>query len=347
MNSITPIEFKDNLLILIDQRKLFETEEYFVCDTVESVHFAIKDMVVRGAPAIGVAAGYGMYIKALSLKDTDIKSFKKSMKKTADYLDTARPTAVNLFYATKRMMDVVDNLSGTVTKPDEIITALYKEAVAIHNEDIKANKEIGKNMLSLLKNAKSVLTVCNAGILATTAYGTATSAMYLAKEQGRELSVYACETRPRLQGARLTSYELNKNGVDVTVITDGMVAHLMSKKMVDAFIAGCDRVAANGDTANKIGTKGISIIAKRYNIPVYIACPTSTIDMNIKDGSGIVIEERDLSEVTHIGGVRIVPEGVKVFNPSFDVTDHEDITAIVTEKGIAYPPFSETLKLLK
>ena len=228
----------------------------------------------------------------------------------------------------------------------ELKNALYKEAVAIHQEDIDANRKIGENMLSLLKNAKSVLTVCNAGILATTSYGTATSAMYLAKEQGKELLVYACETRPRLQGARLTAYELNKNDIDVTVITDGMVAHLMSKKMVDAVIVGCDRVASNGDTANKIGTKNISIIAKRYGIPMYIACPTSTIDMDIEDGSKIVIEQRDSAEVTHINGIRIVPPGVKVFNPSFDVTDNSDITAIVTEKGIAYPPYNVTLKIL-
>lgn len=343
MDKITPIEFKDNKLILIDQRKLFENEEYFVCDSIELVYFAIKDMVVRGAPAIGVAAGYGMYIKALSLDTEDIYAFRSKMQKAADYLDSSRPTAVNLTYATKRMMAVINNEWNNVA---ELISALNKEAVAIHNDDVQANKVIGENMLSLLKNAKSVLTVCNAGILATTAYGTATAAMYLAKEQGKQLSVFACETRPRLQGARLTSYELSKNGVDVTVITDGMVAHLLSKKMVDAVIAGCDRVASNGDTANKIGTKNISIIAKRFKIPMYIACPTSTIDMGIKNGSEIIIEERDPSEVTHIRGVQVIPSGVKVLNPSFDVTDHDDITAIVTEKGIAFPPFDVTLKIL-
>ncbi len=342
MEKLTPIEFKENKLILMDQRKLFETEEYFACNSIEDVHFSIKDMVVRGAPAIGVSAGYGMYIKALSFHSEDIDTFKIEMRKAAEYLNSARPTAVNLSYATGRMLSVVDeNLDGI----ESIKNALYNEAVAIHNEDIQSNRKIGENMLSLLQKAKSVLTVCNAGILATTAYGTATSAMYLAKEQGKELSVYACETRPRLQGSRLTSYELSKNGIDVTVITDGMVAHLMSKKMVDAVIAGCDRVASNGDTANKIGTKNISIIAKRYGIPMYIACPTSTIDINIEDGSEIVIEERDPIEVTHINGVRIVPPGVKVFNPSFDVTDHDDITAIVTEKGIAYPPYDVTLKV--
>ena len=343
MNEITPIEFKDNKLILIDQRKLFDSEEFFVCDSIESVYFSIKEMVVRGAPAIGVTAGYGMYIKALSLNTADLDEFRIEMKKAAEYLDSSRPTAVNLSYATKRIMSVVNENWDEIS---ELKNALYKEAVAIHQEDIDANRKIGENMLSLLKNAKSVLTVCNAGILATTSYGTATSAMYLAKEQGKELLVYACETRPRLQGARLTAYELNKNDIDVTVITDGMVAHLMSKKMVDAVIVGCDRVASNGDTANKIGTKNISIIAKRYGIPMYIACPTSTIDMDIEDGSKIVIEQRDSAEVTHINGIRIVPPGVKVFNPSFDVTDNSDITAIVTEKGIAYPPYNVTLKIL-
>jgi methylthioribose-1-phosphate isomerase len=343
MNEITPIEFKDNKLILIDQRKLFDSEEFFVCDSIESVYFSIKEMVVRGAPAIGVTAGYGMYIKALSINTADLDEFRIEMKKAAEYLDSSRPTAVNLSYATKRIMSVVYENWDEIS---ELKNALYKEAVAIHQEDIDANRKIGENMLSLLKNAKSVLTVCNAGILATTSYGTATSAMYLAKEQGKELLVYACETRPRLQGARLTAYELNKNDIDVTVITDGMVAHLMSKKMVDAVIVGCDRVASNGDTANKIGTKNISIIAKRYGIPMYIACPTSTIDMDIEDGSKIVIEQRDSAEVTHINGIRIVPPGVKVFNPSFDVTDNSDITAIVTEKGIANPPYNVTLKIL-
>ena len=343
MEKLTPIQFKDNKLILIDQRKLFEIEEYFVCESIEAVHFSIKDMVVRGAPAIGVSAGYGMYIKALSIHSNDLDAFRIEMKNAAAYLDSARPTAVNLSYATSRMLSVANENWDDI---ESVKQALYNEAVAIHNEDILANKTIGENMLSLLKNAKSVLTVCNAGILATTAYGTATAAMYLAKERGKELSVYACETRPRLQGARLTSYELSRNGIDVTVITDGMVAHIMSKKMVDAVIAGCDRVASNGDTANKIGTKNISIIAKRYGVPVYIACPTSTIDMNIENGAKIVIEERDPYEVTHISAVRIVPPGVKVYNPSFDVTDHEDITAIVTEKGIAYPPYHVTLKVL-
>ena len=246
MNEITPIEFKDNKLILIDQRKLFDSEEFFVCDSIESVYFSIKEMVVRGAPAIGVTAGYGMYIKALSIKTADLDEFRIEMKKAAEYLDSSRPTAVNLSYATKRIMSVVYENWDEIS---ELKNALYKEAVAIHQEDIDANRKIGENMLSLLKNAKSVLTVCNAGILATTSYGTATSAMYLAKEQGKELLVYACETRPRLQGARLTAYELNKNDIDVTVITDGMVAHLMSKKMVDAVIVGCDRVASNGETA--------------------------------------------------------------------------------------------------
>lgn len=343
MNKITPIDFRNNELILLDQRKLFEVEEYFVCDTIKQVHYAIKEMVVRGAPAIGVAAGYGMYLKALSLCDSSLIDFKKEMKRGGDFLDTARPTAVNLSYAIKRMLSVVNEECGDT---HSLVNALYKEAVAIHKEDVEANKKIGLNMLSLLHGVKSVLTVCNAGILATTAYGTATAAMYLAKEQGRDMKVYACETRPRLQGARLTAYELNKNDIDVTVITDGMVAHLMSKKMVDAVIVGCDRVASNGDTANKIGTKNVSIIAKRYNIPMYIACPTSTIDMDIEDGSEIIIEERDVSEVTHIGDTRIVPKGVKVFNPSFDITDNADITAIVTEKGIAYPPYKVTLKVL-
>lgn len=343
MNKITPIEFKNGKLVLIDQRKLFETEELYVCNTLEDVYFAIKDMIVRGAPAIGVAAGYGMYIKALSILTEDRNIFLLEMKKAGEYLDSSRPTAVNLSYAINRMISVILLNDCTVS---QIKKMLFEEAVMIHREDETANKMIGENMLLVLKGAKTVLTVCNAGILATTAYGTATAAIYLASERGQDIKVYACETRPRLQGARLTSYELHKNGIDVTVITDGMVAHLMSLGFVDAVIAGCDRVASNGDTANKIGTKNISIVARYYNVPMYIACPTSTIDMSIKDGSSIKIEERDGREVTHISGVRIVPEGVKVYNPSFDVTENKNITAIVTEKGIAYPPFTDSLKIL-
>lgn len=343
MNKITPITFDNGKLILIDQRKLFDKEELYTCNTLSDVHFAIKDMIVRGAPAIGVAAGYGMYMKAMSVMTEDRDSFLLEMKEAGEYLDSSRPTAVNLSYAINRMINVIQSTNCTVA---EIKKKLYEEAVKIHREDENANRAIGENMLSVLKGAKTILTVCNAGILATTAYGTATAAIYLARERGRDIKVYACETRPRLQGARLTSYELHKNGVDVTVITDGMVAHLLSKGSVDAVIAGCDRVASNGDTANKIGTKNISIVAKYYNVPMYIACPTSTIDMAIKDGSGIKIEERDEREVTHISGVRIVPEGVKVYNPSFDVTESKNITAIVTEKGIAYPPYTDSLKAL-
>ncbi len=345
-NKIVPIRFVDNKLVLLDQRKLFLKEEDFICSSLEDVYFAIKDMVVRGAPAIGVSAAYGMYLKALSLEDFGHADFISEMKKAGAYLNTARPTAVNLSYAINEMLGVLDvsSMPNNISNRDDVLKLLWDKALDIHKEDEEANKRIGENMLSLLKDSKSILTVCNAGILATTAYGTATSAFYLAKEKERPLKVYACETRPRLQGARLTAYELHKNDIDVTVITDGMVAHLMANNMVDGVIAGCDRVASNGDTANKIGTQNISIIAKRFNIPFYIACPTSTIDMNIEDGSQIVIEERDRDEVAFIDNIPIVPLGVKVFNPAFDVTDHKDITAIVTERGILRPDYTKSIK---
>jgi methylthioribose-1-phosphate isomerase len=271
-------------------------------------------------------------------------AFMAAFRKDADYLAASRPTAVNLFWAIKRMTGIAAGLKGRPV-PD-IIEALEAEARLIEQEDVEINRAIGEHLLGLLHDGDTVLTHCNAGILATSGYGTALSPIYLAKERGMNIKVYADETRPLLQGSRLTAYELQKSGVDVTLICDNMAATVMSKGIVDAVIVGCDRVAANGDTANKIGTFGLSILAKHFNIPMYIAAPTPTIDMGCPAGKDIPIEERDRHEIICKDGIWTAPKDIKVFNPAFDVTPWENITAIVTEKGIARPPYTESLKAL-
>lgn len=331
-------------LILLDQRKLPNEIEYIEYDTVEGVWDSIQDMVVRGAPAIGVTAGYGMYFAAKELEEDRYEKFYEEMEKAKTYLDSSRPTAVNLSWATKRMLNkVVENKEEKV---EHIKKILKDEAVKIHEEDINICKTIGENLLTLLKDNTGILTHCNAGQLATSKYGTATAPMYLAKEKGWNLKIYSDETRPRLQGSTLTALELSMAGIDVTTITDNMAAMVMSQGKIQAVIVGCDRIAANGDTANKIGTMAVSILAKYFNIPMYIAAPTPSIDMNTKSGKDIPIEERDPKEVTCRFGLWTAPKDVKVYNPSFDVTPNENITAIVTEKGIVYPPYEENLKKL-
>ncbi|EJO5347843.1 S-methyl-5-thioribose-1-phosphate isomerase [Clostridium botulinum] len=331
-------------LILLDQRILPNKIEYIEYDTVEGVYHSIKDMVVRGAPAIGVTAAYGLYLGAKVAPEDNFESFFKYLKEKSDYLDSSRPTAVNLSWALEVMKNkVLQNKNKDVK---EIKLILREEAKRIHKEDIQICKAIGENLITLLKDGFGILTHCNAGQLATSKYGTATSPMYLAKEKGWKFKVYSDETRPRLQGSTLTALELYEAGIDVTTITDNMAAMVMSEGKIDAVIVGCDRIAANGDTANKIGTMAVSILAKYFNIPMYIAAPTPSIDMNTNTGKDIPIEERDSQEVTCRFGVWTAPKGVKVYNPAFDVTPHENITAVVTEKGIVYPPFEENLKKL-
>lgn len=329
-------------MILLDQRKLPSVTEYVILSKVTEVYSAIKDMVVRGAPAIGVAAAYGMVLSVLECKSVDSNEILLKMKKDGEFLKTARPTAVNLEWAVNLMIDKAVAMKGK--DPVYLKKYLLEEAVEIHKNDIKTNRKIGEFAFELLKGKKNILTHCNAGILATTEYGTATSVFYIGKEKGVDFMVYADETRPRLQGSRLTAYELQTYGIDVTVISDSAAAHLMNIGEIEAVITGCDRVAANGDTANKIGTLSISIAAKFYGIPMYIAAPTSTIDMNIESGTFIPIEERSGDEVVNGFGIRTAPEGVKVRNPAFDVTPAENITAIITEKGIVYPPYCKNLK---
>jgi len=342
---IEPIKFEDGKLILLDQRKLPFEEVYLEINTIDKVYEAIADMAVRGAPAIGVTAAYGMVISALECKSDCCEDILARMKKDGDFLKKARPTAVNLSWAIDRM-----NQRAAILKAKDPI--LFKwdilaEAIKIHEEDASANRMIGENALVVLGGKRKILTHCNAGILATTSYGTATAVFYVGKERGIEFKVFADETRPRLQGARLTAYELFQNGIDVTVICDTAAAHLMSTGEIEAVITGCDRVAANGDTANKIGTLSVAIAAAYHNIPMYIACPLSTVDYSISSGKDIVIEERDSSEVEIICDKRVLPEGIKVRNPAFDVTPAELITAIITEKGVVYPPYENNLRILE
>lgn len=335
---------EENLaVVIIDQTKLPGRTEIISLKTAQEIWDAIYLLQVRGAPAIGVAAAFGIYVLAEKMEGQDYDSFLKEFQKQKEYLDSARPTAVNLSWALNRMERVVlDNRNASV---EEIKALLKKEAKEIKEEDVWVCRTIGEYGLTLVKPGDGILTHCNAGQLATSKYGTATAPIYLGQEKGYNFHVFADETRPLLQGARLTSYELHSAGVDVTLICDNMSATVMKNGWVNAVFVGCDRVAANGDTANKIGTSVVATVAKRYNVPVYICAPTSTIDLNTKTGADIHIEQRPAEEVTEMWyKERMAPEGVKVFNPAFDVTDHDLIAGIVTEYGIAREPYTESLQ---
>ena len=329
--------------MIIDQTKLPSKIEILSLTKQKDIWDAIYLLKVRGAPAIGVAAAIGAYLAAREIKASSYEDFYTQFKAACDYLNSSRPTAVNLSWALHRMENVViDNKKLPIPK---IVTALHDEALAIREEDITVCHSIGKYGLSLVKPGDGLLTHCNAGQLATVKYGTATAPMYLGQEKGYNFKVYCDETRPLLQGARLTSFELSSAGLDVTVLCDNMSATLMRQGKINAVFVGCDRVAANGDTANKIGTSMAALAAQRYHVPFYVCAPTSTIDMSIPDGDAIVIEQRKPEEVTSMWYEKpMVADGVKVFNPAFDVTDHDLITGIVTEFGIAYPPYEESLK---
>ena len=348
MSMHATLQWQDHQLILLDQTLLPTQIQYRTLTTAEAVFEAIRSMVVRGAPAIGVAAAYGMVLAAQSALLASRRhspglhsAFIDYLQRSAAFLATARPTAVNLQWAIDRMLEVLS--ADPEASPVQLVERLEKEAIAIHEEDVRINRAIGENLLSLLKDGDTVLTHCNAGALATSAYGTALSVFYLAQEKGIHLKVFADETRPRLQGARLTAFELHQAGIDVTLISDNMAAVVMAQGKINAVIVGCDRVAANGDTANKIGTFGVSILARHFGIPMYIAAPTPTIDLACPSGAAIPIEERQADEILMINGAYIAPETVKVYNPAFDVTPAEHILAIVTEKAIVYPPFRENL----
>jgi methylthioribose-1-phosphate isomerase len=339
------VEYKNGKVILIDQTRLPLEEVYVECDNYQDVAKAIKIMQVRGAPAIGVAAAAGVALGAKSINTNDFDNFYDEFLKICSHLAGTRPTAVNLFWAIERMKSVADkNKDKSVENLKDI---LEKEAIKIREEDIAINKAMGMNGQELIDDGDTILTHCNAGALATAGeYGTALGVIKAAHEKGKKIKVYADETRPFLQGARLTAWELVKEGIPVRLITDNMAGYFMGKGEIDKIIVGADRIAANGDTANKIGTYSLSILAKEHNIPFYIAAPLSTIDIKIPDGSKIPIEERNSQEVTHLSNKRIAPEGVEVSNPAFDVTPNKNIHAIITEKGIIKPPFKDGIKAL-
>ncbi|MEE1114366.1 MAG: S-methyl-5-thioribose-1-phosphate isomerase [Eubacterium sp.] len=339
------LDDENSAIIIIDQTLLPAETKTIRLTKQKQIWDAIYTLQVRGAPAIGVTAGFGLYLaaKEIGAKAATYDEFYAEFVKAKDYLDSSRPTAVNLSWALNQMDKVCRANSGKSIP--ELVEALHREAVRIQEEDIWACHKLGEYGLSLVHPGDGLLTHCNAGKLAATRYGMATAPMYLGQEKGYNFRVYCDETRPVLQGARLTAKELMDSGIDTTVICDNMSAALMKQGKVNAVFVGCDRVAANGDTANKIGTSVVATVANYYHVPMYIMAPTSTIDMNTKTGDEINIEQRPGEEVTEMWyKERMAPEGVKVFNPAFDVTDHELITAIVTEYGIAYPPYTESLK---
>lgn len=337
------VEWKNNTVVMIDQTLLPEKEVYRRYSSYKEVAKAIKDMIVRGAPAIGVSAAMGVALGALKIKSKDMKGFNREFDKITALMASTRPTAVNLFWAIERMRRVAsENASLGV---EGLKKRLVKEAKDIHAEDIAICKEIGRHGGKLLKNG-TVLTHCNAGALATAGYGTALGVIRGAIEQGRQIAVFADETRPFLQGSRLTAWELKKDKIDVTLITDNMAGYMMKKGLIGAVVVGADRIASNGDVANKIGTYSVAVLAKEHGIPFYVAAPLSTIDMKIKGGDQIPIEERNQVEVTHIKGKRLAPAGIKVKNPAFDVTPSRLVTAIITEKGAVSSPYSKGLKAL-
>ena len=337
------IAWQDSDLVMIDQRKLPGAEVYVTCRSVNDVAKAIKTMVIRGAPAIGVCAAMGLALGAERSKATGTKQFTTEFQRNSDLLAATRPTAVNLFWAIERMTQSFASGALAGESVDQLKARLRAEADRIHDDDVASCRAIGAHGATLVPAQACILTHCNAGALATAGYGTALGVIRGAVEAGRKVRVLADETRPFLQGARLTAWELVKDGIDTTVITDNMAGAIMRAGEIDLVVVGADRIAANGDTANKIGTYSVAVLAKEHGIPFYVAAPWSTIDLATPDGDAIPIEERDAREVTHIGATQLAPEGAHVRNPSFDVTPSKYITAIITERGIFKAPFTDTL----
>ncbi|MCX5697775.1 MAG: S-methyl-5-thioribose-1-phosphate isomerase [Candidatus Omnitrophica bacterium] len=337
------IEWKNNKIRIIDQTRLPKGLVYLDIDNLRDLWLAIRELKVRGAPALGAAAALGVYLGSKNLKTKSREVFNKELFRIADYLASSRPTARNLFWGIERMCGVAEKFKGRSV--EEIKRLLFKEAQAVIKEDKVTCRKIGLWGARLIKDNSTVLTICNAGILATIDYGTALGVLYRCKEEGKRLKVYACETRPLLQGARLTTWELQNKGIDVTLICDNMAASLMQQGKIDLVITGADRIAVNGDTANKIGTLGLAILCRYHKIPFYIAAPSSTFDLSIKSGRGILIEQRKPEEVTSLfSKITIAPKGVRVFNPAFDVTPNNLISAIITEKGIIRPSFRANIR---
>src|SRR5216117_797566 len=341
---IQTLEWTESGVRFIDQTKLPNEEVYVTCTTHQQVADVIRNMVVRGAPAIGVAAAMGIALGIKNSKAENIDTLRQEFDSICDMIGKTRPTAVNLFWAISRMREKFELLSG---KPiSQIKQSLIEEAHRMHAEDIAANQAMGRHGAALMPASGGVLTHCNAGALATAGYGTALGVIRAAVEQGKKIHVYADETRPFLQGSRLTAWELMKDGIPTTVISDNMAGAMMKQGKIGAIVVGADHIAANGDVANKIGTYSVAILAKEHGIPFYVAAPWSTVDLATPDGEGIPIEQRNAKEVTHIAGKQMVTDGVQIENPAFDVTPAKYVAAIVTERGIIRAPYEESLRSL-
>lgn len=340
-----PIKWERERLVLLDQTRLPHRQDWISCTTYREVVEAIKAMQVRGAPAIGIAAAFGVVLGAKEYAHLPAQSFQKRLQVIIAELAATRPTAVNLFWALEKMEQVAGKLAGQ--DPHLIVIELEKAAVQLTVEDLSVNQQIGNYGQQLFDFPARILTHCNAGALATAGYGTALGVIRAAHAAGKVQQVYADETRPLLQGARLTAWELVTEGIPVTLITDSMAGYLLQQKMVDLVIVGADRIASNGDVANKIGTYSLAVLAQTNNVPFYVAAPLSTFDLSISTGRDIPIEERDPREITCIMGLSIAPEGVDVFNPAFDITPAQYVTAIITEAGVLRPPYREKIASLK
>ena len=338
------IAWEDGEVVMIDQRKLPSREVYVRCRTGRDVAKAIRTMVIRGAPAIGVAAAMGVALELRRSTATGTTQLATEFYRTCDLLAATRPTAVNLFWALERMKRVFAGAMRAGQSTDELTATIIAEAARVHDEDVASCRALGQHGAEVVPDEGRVLTHCNAGALATGGYGSALGVVRAAVEAGKRVVVYADETRPFLQGARLTAWELLRDGIETTVITDGMVGALMQSGRVDLVVVGADRIAANGDVANKIGTYTVAVLAREHDVPFYVAAPVSTIDLATPVGSGIPIEERDAREVTHLGALQLTPDGARVWNPAFDVTPARLVAGIITERGICRPPFTESLK---
>ena len=337
------IEWRGDAVVMVDQRKLPEREEYVHCRSARDVARAIRNMVIRGAPAIGVAAAMGLALGVRRSRARGAVKLAAEFHGLCELLAASRPTAVNLFWAIDRMKAAFSAAARAGRSPAEIADALETVARRIHDEDVASCRAIGAHGADVVPDAGRVLTHCNAGALATGGYGTALGVVRAAAERGKRVAVFADETRPFLQGARLTAWELLRDGIDTTVIADGMAGPLLRAQRIDVVVVGADRIAANGDVANKIGTYTVAVLAREHGVPFYVAAPVSTIDLSVAGGDGIPIEERSERELTHVGPRRMVPDGAGVWNPAFDVTPHGFIAGIITEHGICRPPYAESL----
>lgn len=343
--TIRTLYWEDGAVVMIDQNALPQEERYLRCHRHEEVVAAIKDLTIRGAPAIGVAAAMGIALGMRNVSPLSRENLTPAFREICTQFAGTRPTARNLFWAIERMKKRFEDT--LLSSPATVVQALTEEAIRICEEDIAINKRMSVQGRSLFQDGDNVLTHCNAGALATAGYGTALGVIRAACEEGKKIHVYVDETRPVLQGARLTAWELMKENIPTTLITDNMAGFLMKQGRIHKIIVGADRIAASGDTANKIGTYSLAVLAKEHNIPFYVAAPLSTIDMSIGRGDEIPIEERAAEEVAAFRGVRVAPEGIAVCNPAFDVTPHRYITAIITEAGIAFPPYTENIRRLR